>query len=343
MKILAIETSCDETSASVLSGQKNKLEILSNVVSSQIDIHKKYGGVVPEVAARHHVQNILPVVDESLALAKAGPKEIDLLVTTAGPGLVTSLIIGVEAAKTLSFAWQKPLLAINHMYGHIAGNFLNDKITFPAVCLVVSGGHTEIVYLKNYWQFKKIGQTVDDAAGEAFDKVAKLLGLGYPGGPIVSSKAEEFKNINLQSKLKLPRPMLKSADFNFSFSGLKTAVLYLVQKMSEAEKRERIPEICFEFQQAVIDVLVTKTVRAAREYRVKTVMLAGGVAANKKLRESLRLAAERGGYKFLVPEFKLCTDNAAMVALAGYYLARKKKIKLDNWKRVKVDPNWELK
>ncbi len=374
--ILAIETSCDETSAAVLSASRGKLELLSNIVSSQINIHKQFGGVVPEVAARHHVRNFLPVVMEALELAKVLPKKIDLLATVAGPGLITSLIIGAEAAKALSFAWSKPLFPINHLYAHLAANFL-QPIKFPAVCLIVSGGHTELVLLKDYWQHKKIGQTLDDAAGEAFDKVAKLLDLGYPGGPIVSVEAEKFSPPYQggaclrrqvrggwpmkrsatagkplcpsgtspwkgEERICLPRPMLASKDFNFSFSGLKTAVLYTVQKMKPAEIRERTPEICFEFQQAVIEVLVGKTMKAADKFGAKTVLLAGGVAANKKLRENLRLKVEASGRKFLVPEFKLCTDNAGMVAIAAYFLAQKKKVGLDNYKTITVDPNWEL-
>jgi N6-L-threonylcarbamoyladenine synthase len=343
LKILAIETSCDETATAVLKFSRGKVEILSNIVSSQIDIHKKYGGVVPEVAARHHVENILPVTSESLARSGLRPVEIDLLAVTSGPGLVTSLTIGVETARALSLAWQKPLLAVNHMYAHIAGNFL-QPISFPAVCLVVSGGHTEIIYLKDYWQFKKIGQTVDDAAGEAFDKVAKLLNLGYPGGPAVSATAEKFsiQNFQFTKKIELPRPMIKADNFDFSFSGLKTAVLYAVKKMPSKEKEKRTAEVCWEFQEAAIEVLTTKTIKAAKKYGVKTVLLAGGVAANKRLRESLKAAAEQVGYDFLVPEFKLCTDNAAMVGLAAGFLAKKQKVKLDNWKKIKADPNWEL-
>ena len=343
MKILAIETSCDETSVSVLRATGGRLELLSNVVSSQIDIHKQYGGVVPEVAARHHVQNINPVIMEALETAKIKPQKLSYLAVVSGPGLITSLIVGVEAAKALSVAWQKPLINVNHMYSHIAGNFLS-KVEFPAVCLVVSGGHTELVLLKNYSQFKKIGQTVDDAAGEAFDKVAKLLGLGYPGGPAVALKATEFLISNFQfSKISLPRPLINSGDFNFSFSGLKTAVLYTAQKMKKKELEQRTSEICYEFQQAVVDVLVGKTMKAAQKHKVKTVLMAGGVAANKKLRESLRESVEAKGLKFGVPEFRLCTDNAAMVAIAGYYLAKKKRPSRDDWKKVKVNPNWELK
>ena len=348
--ILAIESSCDETAAAVVKANGKKPEILASVVSSQIDIHKQYGGVVPEVAARHHVINILPVIMEALQKSQVNKKDIDLIAVTAGPGLITSLIVGVEAAKALSVAWKIPLLAVNHMYGHIAGNFL-QPILFPAVCLVVSGGHTEIVVMKDHINNKKVGQTLDDAAGEAFDKVAKLLDLGYPGGPIVSAKAEEFKNSNLpagrqglnfKNKIKLPRPMLDRPDFNFSFSGLKTAVLYAAQKMSSRERKSRTAEICQEFQNAVIDVLVGKTIKAAKKIKAKTVLLAGGVAANKKLREILREAAESNGFGFAVPEFKLCTDNAAMIGLAAAHLSRKKKVPLDNYKKIAVDCGWEL-
>lgn len=342
MIILAIETSCDETSAAVLKINRGQLELLSNIVSSQIDIHKQYGGVVPEVAARHHIKNIIPVVSEALAQAKIKPQTIDLLTTTAGPGLMTSLLIGSESAKTLSYAWNKPLLAINHMYGHIAANFYNNKIKFPAVCLVVSGGHTEIVCLKNYWQYKKIGQTIDDAAGEAYDKVSKLLGLGYPGGPVISAYTEKYRSGMKFPTIKLPRPMINSRDFNFSFSGLKTAVLYASQKFKNQDEDFKIAMSYF-FQEAVIEVLVAKTMEAAKSTGAKSILMAGGVAANKKLREILKSEAEKNGYEFFVPEFKLCTDNAAMVAIAGYYLSQKKKVKLDNYKKIKADPNWELK
>lgn len=337
MIILAIETSCDETSAAVLKSTRGHLELLANVVSSQIDIHKQYGGVVPEVAARMHVKNILPVVMEALATAKVKPEQIDLIASTAGPGLSTSLIIGLETAKTLSLAWKKPLLAVNHMYSHIAANFLKGQVKFPAACLVVSGGHTEIVHLKNYWQSKKLGQTVDDAAGEAFDKVAKLLGLGYPGGPIVSKMALNGDT----EKYNFPRPMMSANNFDFSFSGLKTAVLY--QSKKENLKWEpTVCDFCASFEQAVIDVLTNKTIKAAKKFKVKTVMMAGGVAANRKLRETLEDKAKEAGFEFMVPEFKLCTDNAAMVAIAAYYLSQKKKVKLDNYKKAVADPNWEL-
>lgn len=341
MIIFALETSCDETSAAVLKTSRGDLKLLSNVVSSQIDIHKQYGGVVPEVAARHHIQNIIPVVAEALQTAKIKPSDIDLMAVTSGPGLITSLIIGVETAKALSFAWKKPLLQVNHMYSHIAANFYQNKIQFPAICLVVSGGHTEIVLLKNYRQYKKLGQTIDDAAGEAFDKVGKLLGLGYPGGPAISKMAEQFTDKMQFPKIILPRPMMNTKDYNFSFSGLKTAVLYASDKIKNKDENYQIA-ISHYFQEAAIEVLVAKTIKAAKEYRAKSILMAGGVAANKKLRETLKNESERNNFKFFVPEFKLCTDNAAMVAVAAYYLSEKKKVKLDNYKRIKTDCNWEL-
>jgi len=341
MIIFSLETSCDETSAAVLETCRGDFKLLSNIVSSQIDIHKQYGGVVPEVAARHHIQNIIPVVTEALQTAKIKFGDIDLMAVTSGPGLITSLIIGVETAKALSYAWRKPLLQVNHMYSHIAANFYQSKIQFPAVCLVVSGGHTEIVLLKNHRQFKKLGQTIDDAAGEAFDKVGKLLDLGYPGGPAISKMADQFSDRMQFPKIALPRPMINSKDYNFSFSGLKTAVLYASQKIKNKDENYQIAMSHY-FQEAVIDVLISKTIKAAKNNKVKTILLAGGVAANKKLREALKSEAESNGFNFFVPEFKLCTDNAAMVAVAAYYLSEKKKIKLDNYKRIKTDPNWEL-
>lgn len=343
MKILAIETSCDETSAAVLEVKRGGVKLLSNVVLSQIDIHRQYGGVVPEVAARHHVKNIIPVINQSLVQAKTALNSVDLLAVTKGPGLITSLVVGVETAKAISYALNKPLLPVNHMYAHMAGNFLGS-IKFPAVCLIVSGGHTELIYLKDYHQYKKIGQTVDDAVGEAFDKVAKLLGLGYPGGPIVSAEAEKFQILNFKSQniIKLPRPMLNSRDFDFSFSGLKTAVLYIVKKMKPSEVKKRIPEICHEFQEAAVEVLVSKALKAANQYKVKTIMLAGGVAANKRLRGELEKQANENKFEFFVPDFNLCTDNAGMVALAAYYLSQKQRSKLDQVPKFKADPGWEI-
>ncbi|MDO8669648.1 MAG: tRNA (adenosine(37)-N6)-threonylcarbamoyltransferase complex transferase subunit TsaD [Candidatus Buchananbacteria bacterium] len=366
MNILAIETSCDETSASIIKENSGALEVASNIVSSQIDIHKAYGGVVPEIAARHHVKNIIPVILESLATASLSSQEIDLIAVTSGPGLITSLIVGVEAAKSLAVAWNKPVMQVNHMYAHLAANFLYFNLPqapsfkqgvgnnqFPVIALIVSGGHTEIILVEDYNKFKKIGQTVDDAAGEAFDKVAKLLNLGYPGGPIVSAEADKFKIQNHQKQIKskpqklssnlfFPRPMIDSPNFNFSFSGLKTAVLYAVQKMTQEEIKKKIPEICYEFQAAAVAVLVKKTIKAAEKFSAKTVFLAGGVAANRKLRQELETAVKNKNLEFFVPDFKYCTDNASMIGIAAYYLAKENMPDLDNWRSIKADPNWEL-
>src|SRR3989344_2628261 len=321
MNILAIETSCDETSAAVVKVNDSVFEVASNIISSQIDIHQAYGGVGPEVAAREHVKNIIPVIEESFQTAAVTSKDIDLIAVTSGPGLITSLIVGVEAAKSLGLAWNKPVIGVNHMYAHLAANFLyfthpttsfkqgGGSDQFPVMALIVSGGHTELVLVEDYTKFKKIGQTVDDAAGEAFDKVAKLLNLGYPGGPIISALADKF-NPPVQAvnqNLSLPRPMIGSADFNFSFSGLKTAVLYAVQKMTKSEIKERTPEICYEFQKAVVDVLVKKTIKAAAKFSAKTIFMAGGVAANKKLRQELETAARNQSagrrLEFFAPQF----------------------------------------
>lgn len=337
MNILAIETSCDETSAAVLSENNGVIEVISNIVSSQIDIHKEYGGVVPEIAARHHVKNITPVIMESLETANMKPADLDFIAVTSGPGLITSLIVGVEAAKSLGVAWSKPVMEINHMYAHLAANFLNNKINFPAIALVVSGGHTEIILIEDYNQFRKIGQTVDDAAGEAFDKVAKLLDLGYPGGPIVSKRAMAGD----VKRFTLPRPMQGSGDFNFSFSGLKTAVLYKLKEI-DLQNEQDVNDMCASFEQAVVDVLIKKTIAAAKKFGAKTVFMAGGVAANKKLRQELEMAVGEQGLDFFVPEFQYCTDNAGMIAIAAYYLAKEKMPTLDNWQKIKADPNWEL-
>jgi N6-L-threonylcarbamoyladenine synthase len=350
--ILGIETSCDETAAAVIKVQSprqfggqapSKVQsfgILSDVVSSQVKIHQKYGGVVPEVAARNHIKNILPVIDEALREAKVKPKDIDKIAVTFGPGLITSLMVGVETAKTLAYVWDKPLVAVNHLKAHVYAAMLDEKqesrsknqgFEFPVMALIVSGGHTELVLMKNIKSFRKIGQTLDDAAGEAFDKVAKILGLGYPGGPLISKAAESGN----WKAFDLPRPMIKSKDFNFSFAGLKTAVLYKNQELG-IRNQEYVSDMSASFQQAVVEVLVEKTVRAALRYGAKTVILSGGVAANNLLRETLGERVEKLGLQFVVPERKFCTDNAVMVAVAGCF---GKEI---NWRKVKVDPNLEI-
>lgn len=370
MKILGIETSCDETAASIVEGGGESVRVLSNVVSSQIEIHKKYGGVVPEVAAREHVLNILPVVNEALEKAgierKNAGKEIGAIAVTAGPGLVTSLMVGVETAKSLAFAWGVPLVKVNHIEGHMYANWIgvnsklqipnpkkDKKIEFPALVLTVSGGHNLLVLMKGHGKFKIVGETLDDAAGEAFDKAAKMMEIGYPGGPAIAQKAEQWKfqapnsksqtNSKLQnSNLKLitlPRPMMYSKDYNFSFSGLKTAFLYELKK--DPKWKERIPEYAHEFQKAVVDVLIHKTLKASRDFRVKTVMLSGGVSANKELRSRMEEEVKKAGLKFGIPDLRYTTDNAAMIAAAGYFRARDEKF--TPIEKVQVDPNLELK
>lgn len=342
MIILGIETSCDETAISLLDFQKNnRVKLLASAVSSQIKIHQKYGGVVPEVAARQHLVNILPTIDLALAKAKVEPTDISAIAVAAGPGLITSLMVGVETAKVLAYAWQKPVIGLNHIEGHIYANLLVNgklaKIKFPALCLVVSGGHTELIYMKTHGDYKLIGRTLDDAAGEAFDKVAKLLNVGYPGGPMIEKLAKKGN----PEAFDFPRPMINYKNFDFSFSGLKTSVLYLVKKMPQAISDEQRADLCASFQQAVVDVLTEKTVRAAKELKVKTVMLAGGVAANQKLRQTLEAKIKKlGKITFLKPNIALCTDNAVMIALAGYFHALKKDF--TPWQKLKADPNWEL-
>lgn len=349
MYILGIETSCDETAASIIkANQKNgKITVLSNIISSQIEIHKKYGGVVPEVAAREHVLNILPVIDEAFEIAKISYKKIDLIAVTKGPGLITSLTSGIETVRSLSYAWNIPVIEINHVEGHIYSNFINPetKIKFPALILTVSGGHTNLVLMDENYKLKIIGETLDDAAGEAYDKGAKMMNLGYPGGPIVSKYAVEFINSfkygEVKTDLVLPRPMINSANSNFSFSGLKTALLYQLQK--DKNWKKKIPEYCFAYQEAIIDILIFKTIKAAKKLDVKTVMLSGGVSANQELRDSLAKAIKNKLKKvnFLVPARIYTTDNATMIAAAAVF--KMKKQKLVPYSKLKVDPSLQLK
>ena len=351
MIILGIETSCDETAASLLEIKEQKdrpsFKILSKVIASQIPIHSKYGGIIPELAAREHIKKIIPVIKKSLTL---NPHSIDLIAVTAGPGLITSLLVGVESAKTLAYAWGKPLMPINHLQGHIAVNFINNQPQFPALGLIVSGGHTELVLIKKYNQYKKIGQTRDDAAGECFDKVAKLLGIGYPGGPAIAKWAKQAAINNRQLTINLPRPMFNSNDYDFSFSGLKTAVLYLVKKHPDFKKnKELVSQICRETQQAIIDVLIKKTLKAAREFKVKSIILGGGVIANQELRTqfSKKIKALKNPTKLLIPPIKLCQDNATMIATAAYFKyinLTTKQIKnlKNNWSKIKANPNLEI-
>lgn len=314
--ILGIETSCDETSASIV---KNGKEDLGTVVLSQMDIHKDYGGVVPEIASRNHVENITLVIEETLLKAKIKSENVTAVAVTYGPGLVGSLLIGLQAAKTLSLVWNKPLIAVHHIVGHIYANNLETELKFPLVALVVSGGHTDLVYMKDYYHFETIGSTLDDAVGETYDKVAKVMGLDYPGGPIVDSLA--FKGEDTYS---LPIP-LDDESYNFSFSGLKSAVINLINK--EKNKNQKIinENLACSFQNRVIKILTKKTMRLLAERKVNNLILAGGVSANKGLREEFIKLCEEKNVNLKLPLLKYCTDNATMIATAGYFLYKKNK------------------
>ncbi|OGE82485.1 MAG: hypothetical protein A3B10_00210 [Candidatus Doudnabacteria bacterium RIFCSPLOWO2_01_FULL_44_21] len=339
MRILAIETSCDETAAAVIiNGQ-----IKSNIIASQASLHKKYGGVVPEVAAREHITAIIPTIDLALKQAKTTLKQIDYIAVTEGPGLATSLMVGVDTAKALGLALNKPVLPVNHLEAHIYANFVREnsksKIQnpkFPAIILIVSGGHTLLVLMRGHGQYRILGETLDDAAGEAFDKTAKMLGLPYPGGPHLSKLAERG---NPQA-FDFPRPMINSKNFEFSFSGLKTAVLYKLQELSPITYNLK-PDIAASVQQAIVDVLIAKLEKAIIRYKPKTIMLGGGVAANKLLRKRFGLLAKSYKLKASIPKLEYCTDNAAMIGLAAYYRIKNHKAKFV--KTFSAKPNLELK
>ncbi|MFS0655457.1 tRNA (adenosine(37)-N6)-threonylcarbamoyltransferase complex transferase subunit TsaD [Bacillus sp. 179-C3.3 HS] len=308
--ILGIETSCDETAASIV---KNGKEIIANVVASQIESHKRFGGVVPEIASRHHVEQVTIVLEEVMAQAKMSFKDLDAIAVTEGPGLVGALLIGVNAAKALSFAHQLPLVGVHHIAGHIYANQLVGELTFPCLALVVSGGHTELVYMREHGSFEVIGETLDDAAGEAYDKVARTMGLSYPGGPHIDRLAHEGK-----PTIKLPRAWLEEGSYHFSFSGLKSAVINTLHNAAQKGETIAREDLAASFQESVIEVLVGKTLKAAEAYNVKQVVLAGGVAANKGLREALTSAfADQPDVNLTIPPLALCTDNAAMIAAAG--------------------------
>lgn len=307
--ILAIESSCDETACSII---KDGNEILSNVVSSQINVHKKFGGVVPEVASRIHVENISVVIEEALASANVTMEEISAIAFTQGPGLIGSLHVGVQAAKTLSWLYNKPLIPLHHITGHIYANKFVDTLVFPLLALVVSGGHTELVYMKDEWSFDIVGTTQDDAIGEAYDKVARVLGLPYPGGPAIDKLAKEGK-----PHYHLPTPKTEKA-LDFSFSGLKSAVLQLIQR--EEKKGEKIvpADLAYCFQETALDTLIHKTMVAVERYEPKQVVLAGGVAANSRLREKITEDIKKyPNVHLTIPPLWCCTDNAAMIAAAG--------------------------
>ncbi|MFA9558496.1 tRNA (adenosine(37)-N6)-threonylcarbamoyltransferase complex transferase subunit TsaD [Evansella sp. AB-rgal1] len=307
--ILGIETSCDETSASIV---KNGREILSNVVSSQIESHKRFGGVVPEIASRHHVEQITYILEQAMVEGNVTFDDIDAIAVTEGPGLVGALLVGVNAAKALAFAHKKPLVGVHHIAGHIYANHIVEELTFPLLTLVVSGGHTELVYMKDHGSFEVIGETRDDAVGEAYDKVARTLGLPYPGGPHIDRLAHEG-----DATIPLPRAWLEEGSFDFSFSGLKSAVINTLHNAKQKGETLPVENVAASFQESVIEVLVKKTMDAAEEKKVDRILLAGGVAANKGLRRELTATCEEKGLRLTIPPLSLCTDNAAMIAAAG--------------------------
>lgn len=307
--ILAIETSCDETAVAIV---KNGTELLANVVASQIESHKRFGGVVPEVASRHHVEEITVVIEEALNQAGLKPGDLTAVAVTEGPGLVGALLIGVNAAKAFAFAHSLPLVPVHHIAGHIYANRLVKEMTFPLLSLIVSGGHTELVLMEEHGTFKVIGETRDDAAGEAYDKVARTLNMPYPGGPHIDKLAQEG-----EANIDLPRAWLEPESLDFSFSGLKSAVINTVHNATQRGEVIKPEDLAASFQASVVDVLVEKTYRAAEQYNVKQVLLAGGVAANKGLRHMLENRFNGTKYDLVIPPLHLCTDNAAMIGAAG--------------------------
>jgi N6-L-threonylcarbamoyladenine synthase len=351
--ILSIETSCDETAVAILRYSGKNLTVLSNQISSQIKLHAKWGGVVPNLAAREHLKNFPNLLKIALSEANVTPDTIDLITITHGPGLIPALLVGVNYAKILSYLWEKPLLGIHHIEGHIYANFIGNtkKIDFPVLALIVSGGHTQLVLMRNHLQYEVIGQTLDDAVGEAFDKVARILGIGYPGGPIVSTLADEYQISKDTYHITFPRPMINKKNFDFSFSGLKTAVLYETKKNPKLMKnKDYIIEICHEFQQACIDVLCAKTLSAAKDLCPKTILLAGGVSANSQLRKQLGASIKQSlpDVNYITPELALTGDNAAMIAAAAAFRwdtlsEQEKKALTANWKKIQPDANLKLK
>jgi len=403
MKILSIETSCDETAISILEADGSfdnkenpvKFKILADNLISQINIHKKYGGVFPALAKREHSKNLIPLLAKTLTEAKlSAPSakslkinveikkilerepellklfleyiptiripEIDAIAVTQGPGLEPALWVGINFAKALALIWNKPLIPVNHMEGHLLASLINPKskfenqeienIEFPAIGLLISGGHTELILMRGWMQYEKIGQTLDDAVGEAFDKAARMMGLPYPGGPEISRLAEIARKENLDSEIKLPRPMLHTDNFNFSFSGLKTAVLYLIKNLKEKNNWKKIPlkvkqQIAQEFEDAVIEVLFKKTQKAVKKFGVQTLILGGGVVANSQIRQTFQsLGRPTSKLNVLIPEIDFSTDNAIMIGIAGYfqYLKLKEKGQLQTATDLKAIGNLNL-
>ena len=324
MLLLAIESSCDETAAAVL---QDGINLLSSVVDSQIEVHSPYGGVVPELASRRHIQTIYQVVDKALKLAAIRIDQLDAIAVTQRPGLVGSLLIGMSFAKALAYVENLPCIGVDHMAGHLLSVFLgDDQPNFPFIALVASGGHSSLYLAEDPLSYKQIGQTRDDAAGEAFDKVAKLLGLAYPGGPIIAEEAEKGN----PEAISFPRAWLETDSLDFSFSGLKTAVVNYVNRANQKDRKLNIPDICASFQEAVVDVLVEKAITAAKKSGVFQIVLAGGVGANQRLREHLTSRSQDEDIAVYLPPRHFCTDNAAMIAVAGYHLYKSKQYESDS-------------
>ena len=313
MIILAVESSCDETSVAIFENDKT---VLSHIVLSQMDIHAIYGGVVPEIASRNHIVHMTRVFEQAILEAKIDVKDIDLVAVTKGPGLIGSLLVGINAATAFAFAHQLPLIGVNHLIGHIYAANIENDLKFPALALLVSGGHTELIYMKDHMEFKLLGTTMDDAVGEAYDKVARTLGLPYPGGPVVDKLAALGKDT-----YHLPRPYLDKTAYNFSFSGLKSAVINVVHNANQRGEEINVNDMCASFQASVLDVLIEKTRNAANQLGVEQIIVAGGVAANRGLRS--RIFKEIPDKNIIIPSMKYCTDNAAMIAAAAYYQYKK--------------------
>lgn len=338
MIILGIETSCDETGASLVESKRenDKVKLLSNVVASSLPLHETTGGIIPEIAAREQVKYIIPVIKTCLEKIGNPQEEIDAIAVTVGPGLIGSLLVGVETARAFSYIWKKPIIPVNHLFGHIYANWIESEnkknIDFPAIALIVSGGHTDLVLIKNHKDIKWLGGTRDDAAGEAFDKTGRLLNLPYPGGPHIEKMAEGIRD----DVYNFPRPMIDSGNFDFSFSGLKTAVLREVEKIGVKKlNNDTKRNISFSLQEAILDVLIKKTLSACKLYKAKSLLLGGGVAANNTLRGRFEseLIKAKLNTEFFVPEKKLCTDNAAMIATSAFFNYEEA-----DWKNIKANP-----
>ena len=320
MKILGIETSCDETAAAVIeTNENNYVSLFSNVISTSLELHAKTGGIIPDIAAREQVKYMIPVLEKALEVLKSPKDEIDAIAVTIGPGLIGSLLVGVETARTISYVWNKPIIPVNHLFGHIYANWIENKteIEFPVIALIVSGGHTDLVLIKNYKDIFWLGGTKDDAAGEAFDKTGRLLNLPYPGGPQIEKMAQGIS----KDLYNFPRPMMYSKDFDFSFSGLKAAVFREVEKIGKNINESDVRNISYSMQEAIFEVLVKKTVKAAEKYKAKSIIIGGGVAANQTLKNYFEnyINENKIEITLLIPPKKFCTDNAAMIATAGFF------------------------